>query len=248
MNDKLQAAHGDPLPNPETYRCLVGKLNFLTHTRLDICFAAQHLSQFMQKPCLPYLQAALCLLRYLKGTIDFGIFYNNSPDLSLSVYCDSDWRSCPDSRKSISGFFILLGGCLVGWKSKKQFVVSLSSAEAAYRQPSTLLRILSSMSAPSTLNWTAILFAPSCMRVCFSCFTLPVPITSLICSLNLWGELSIICIFASWGLSHPPTCRGVLRYKQMQMLLLSHLGTWDSFLLLSSFSHYWAQKPTMYLS
>nr|XP_033515604.1 uncharacterized mitochondrial protein AtMg00240-like [Nicotiana tomentosiformis] len=113
MHDKLQADHGDLLPNPETYRCLVGKLNFLTHTRPGICFAVKHLSQFMQRPCLPHMQAALRLLKYLKGTLDFGIFYNNSPDLSLSVYCDSDWGSCPDSRKSINGLCILLGGCLV---------------------------------------------------------------------------------------------------------------------------------------
>nr|XP_016435934.1 PREDICTED: uncharacterized mitochondrial protein AtMg00810-like [Nicotiana tabacum] len=99
MHGKLQADHGDPLLNSETYRYLVGKLNFLTHTRPDICFAVQHLSQFMQKPCLPHMQAALRLLRYLKGTLDFGVFYNNSPNLSLSVYCDSAWGSCPDKAE-----------------------------------------------------------------------------------------------------------------------------------------------------
>ncbi|XP_075101686.1 uncharacterized protein LOC142177120 [Nicotiana tabacum] len=113
MHDKLQADHGDPLPNPKTYRYLV----------------------------------ALRLLRYLKGTLDFGVFYNNSLDLSLSVYCDSDWGSCPDSRKSINGFCILLGGFLVGWKSKKQSVVSLSSAEAEYRSMSK---------ATSEITWAAI--------------------------------------------------------------------------------------------
>nr|XP_016460761.1 PREDICTED: uncharacterized mitochondrial protein AtMg00810-like [Nicotiana tabacum] len=107
MHDKLQADHGDPLPNPESYRCLVGKLNFLTRTRLDICFAVQHLSQFMQKPCLPYMQVVLRLLSYLN-----------------------------DSKKSISGFCLLLRGCLVGWKSKKQSVVSLSFAEIEYRSMS----------------------------------------------------------------------------------------------------------------
>ncbi|XP_075095383.1 putative mitochondrial protein AtMg00240 [Nicotiana tabacum] len=87
----------------------MGNLNFLTPTRPDIYFAVQHLSQFMQKPCIPHMQAALRLLRYLKSTPDFGIFYNNSSDLSLSVYYDSDWGACLDSRKSVGGFCILRG-------------------------------------------------------------------------------------------------------------------------------------------
>lgn len=78
MHETLKVDCGDPLPNPGTYKCLVGKLNFVTHTRLDIYFAAQHLSKFMQKPCIPHMQAALRLLLYLKGTPDLGIFYNSS--------------------------------------------------------------------------------------------------------------------------------------------------------------------------
>lgn len=60
------------------------------------------------------MQAALHLLRYLKDTSDFGIFLNDSPDFSLNAYCDSDWGACPDSRKSVSRFCMLLGGSLVG--------------------------------------------------------------------------------------------------------------------------------------
>ncbi|XP_070021116.1 uncharacterized mitochondrial protein AtMg00810-like [Nicotiana sylvestris] len=118
LSAKLKAHEGDPLPKPDVYRSLIEKLNFLTHTRPDICFAIQHLSQFMQPPCLPHMQAVFHVLRYLKGTSDCGIFFNNSSDLSLTTYCDSDWAACLDTRRS---------------KSKKQPVVSMSSAEAKYK-------------------------------------------------------------------------------------------------------------------
>ncbi|XP_070005742.1 secreted RxLR effector protein 161-like [Nicotiana sylvestris] len=133
LNVKLKAKKGELLPKPEEYRSLLGKLIFLTHIRPDLSFAVQHLSQFMQQPCIPHMKAALHLLRYLKGSADSGIFYNNDPAMSLQVFCDNDWASYPDSRRSVTGFCIFLGGSLVGWKSKKQHVVSLSSAEAEYR-------------------------------------------------------------------------------------------------------------------
>ncbi|XP_075096291.1 uncharacterized protein LOC142174402 [Nicotiana tabacum] len=133
LNQKLKADVGDLLPSPEKYRSLVGKLLFLTRTRPDICFSVQHLSQFMQTPWVPHMIAALHLLRYLKGTPDLGLFYFNSNDFSIKAYSDSDWAACPDIRKSVSGFCIFLGDSLIGWKSKKQPVISLSSAEAEYR-------------------------------------------------------------------------------------------------------------------
>ncbi|XP_070024876.1 uncharacterized mitochondrial protein AtMg00810-like [Nicotiana sylvestris] len=125
LHEKLKANMGDRVPSPKLYRSLIGKLNFLTHTRPDLSFSLQH-------PCVPHMKAALHLLRYLKGTSDFGLFFNNSSNFSLQVYCDSDLGSCTDSRRSETGFCIMLGGSLVSYKSKKQRVVSLSSAEAEY--------------------------------------------------------------------------------------------------------------------
>ncbi|XP_019241548.1 PREDICTED: uncharacterized protein LOC109221521 [Nicotiana attenuata] len=72
-------------------------------------------------------------LLYLKGTLDLGLFYSNSTDFSIKAYSDSDWAACPDARKSVSSFYIFLGDSLVGWKSKKQPVISLSSTVAEYR-------------------------------------------------------------------------------------------------------------------
>ncbi|XP_019239365.1 PREDICTED: uncharacterized protein LOC109219379 [Nicotiana attenuata] len=130
---KLKGDEGTLLPDPTYYRKLVGKLNFLTDTRLDIAYSVQLLSQFMQAPRDTHLKAAFHLLRYLKSDPTLGIFFSNNTDCSISAYCDSDWASCPDSRKSVTGYIVLVGDSPISWKSKKQETVSLSSAEAEYR-------------------------------------------------------------------------------------------------------------------
>ena len=69
----------------------------------------------------------------MKSDPTLGLFLSKDADFSMKGYYDSDWASCPDSRKSVSGFIVLLGGSPISWKSKKQETISLSSAEAEYR-------------------------------------------------------------------------------------------------------------------
>ena len=133
INCKLTAEDGAPTADPTLYRIQMGKLNFLSNTRPDLSFAVQTLSQFMQNPKTTHMQALLHTLRYVKGTVGQGLLLKASDQLSLTAFSDSDWASCPSSRRSVTGYAIMLGSSLISWKSKKQSTVSKSSSEAEYR-------------------------------------------------------------------------------------------------------------------
>jgi hypothetical protein len=79
------------------------------------------------------LTAMKRILRYLRGTPDFGLLLRRSSSSDLVVYTDADWAGCPDTRRSTSGYVVFLGDKLVSWSAKRQIVVSRSSAEAEYR-------------------------------------------------------------------------------------------------------------------
>ncbi|RVW82223.1 Retrovirus-related Pol polyprotein from transposon RE2 [Vitis vinifera] len=133
QNHRLGLANGELLSNPESYRRLVGRLIYLAVTRPDLAYSVHILSQFMQEPRIEHWEAALRVVRYLKGTPGQGILLRADSDLSLQGWCDSDWAACPVTRRSLSGWLVFLGQSPISWKTKKQHTVSRSSAEVEYR-------------------------------------------------------------------------------------------------------------------
>jgi hypothetical protein len=133
QNLKLTNEEGTVLSDPSPYRRLVGRLIYLTITRPDIVYSVNILSQFMHQPRQPHYDAAIRVLRYIKSSPGKGIFFPAECDFQVYGYSDSDWASCPTTRRSTTGYFTTLGNSPLSWRTKKQNTISRSSAEAEYR-------------------------------------------------------------------------------------------------------------------
>ncbi|XP_019242132.1 PREDICTED: uncharacterized protein LOC109222208, partial [Nicotiana attenuata] len=143
-NEPLSLDDGSSSADAKLFRQVIGSLQYLTFTRPDICFAVNKLAQFQHRPSLKHWQVAKRLLRYLKGTITYGLHFTPATSFKLLAYSDADWGGIPDTRHSTSAYVVLLGNNPISWCSKKQRTVARSSTEAEYSVVA---------SAVAELNW-----------------------------------------------------------------------------------------------
>ncbi|KAE8655864.1 hypothetical protein F3Y22_tig00117016pilonHSYRG00207 [Hibiscus syriacus] len=118
--------------DPTFFKSLIGRLRYLTYTRPNILHVVGLVSRYMESPTTTHFKAAKRILCYLKGTIDFGLFYSVSNDYKLVGYSDSDWGGDIDNRRSTTGFIFFMGDIAFTWMSKKQPIITLSTCEAEY--------------------------------------------------------------------------------------------------------------------
>lgn len=132
---KLSKDGADLFDKPSLYRSIIGALQYLTLSCPDIAFLVNKLSQYLQHPTIDHWQACKRVLRYLKGTTQYGLHFTPTAPhhFVLEGNSDADKASCLDDRRSTSGHCIYLGGNLIAWSSKKKPIVARSSTEFEYR-------------------------------------------------------------------------------------------------------------------
>lgn len=117
---------------------LIGSLLYVAQiTRPDISFCVNNVSRFNAKHSIEHWEAALRILKYLKGTSDYVLVYKAEAKNKMHAYTDADYASEIDKRRSCSGFVVKLAGGAINWHSKRQEIVAVSSTEAEYIALST---------------------------------------------------------------------------------------------------------------
>jgi hypothetical protein len=116
----------------EKYQRLVGRLIYLCHTHPYISFAISVVSRYMHDPRKCHVDALFHILRYLKNAPRKGLIFRNNGHMNIEEYCDSDWGSCQDDRRSTSVYCMFVRGNLVSSQSKKQPIIVRSTTEAEY--------------------------------------------------------------------------------------------------------------------
>ena len=133
---KLSKYGSNHVSDPTFFRSIVGGLQYATVTRPEISYSVNKVCQFLSAPLEDHWKAVKRILRYLQGTLHHGLLISPAPihePLTLTGFCDADWASDPDDRRSTSGACVFLGPNLISWWAKKQTLVARSSAEAEYR-------------------------------------------------------------------------------------------------------------------
>ncbi|GKB87377.1 hypothetical protein Tco_0959649 [Tanacetum coccineum] len=114
------------------YRSMIGSLMYLTSSRPDLIYVVCLCARYQEKPTEKHLNAVKRIFRYLKGSINMGLWYSKDTGMSLIAYAVADHAGCQDTRRSTSGSPQFLSDKLVSWSSKKQKSTAISSIEAEY--------------------------------------------------------------------------------------------------------------------
>ena len=129
----VKTTESDELVDENLYQSAVGSLQYLsTMIRPDITFAVSNVAKYCSKPRKKHWTAVKRIVRYLKGTNNFGLLYKKSNSNSCEGFSDSDWASDVNDCKSTSGYIFQVGGTAISWRSWKQSCAALSTAEAEY--------------------------------------------------------------------------------------------------------------------
>ncbi|GJR76731.1 retrovirus-related pol polyprotein from transposon TNT 1-94 [Tanacetum coccineum] len=118
--------------DPSHYRGMIGTLLYLTASRPDLQFAICMCARYQARPTEKHLHAVKRIFRYLKGTVNRGLWYPKDSSIALTAFADADHAGCQDTRRSTSGSMQFLGDRLVSWSSKRQKSAAISSTEAEY--------------------------------------------------------------------------------------------------------------------
>ncbi|XP_018505218.2 secreted RxLR effector protein 161-like [Pyrus x bretschneideri] len=132
IGEKLKNVDGSELVDENMYRKIVDSLLYLIATRPDLMYAASLLSRFMKCPTKKHFGVAKRILRYVQGTINYGIEYVKDKTTILVGFCYADWARSEVDSKSTYGYAFSFGSGVFSWASVKQNTIALSIAEADY--------------------------------------------------------------------------------------------------------------------
>jgi len=118
------------------YRAIIGGILYLAVcTRPDLSFPISVLARQMHAPTFHHFAFLKRILRYIAGTTNYGMHYARHGPLNpscISAAVDADWGGDQDTRRSTTGYMIAINGSPIFWKSRRQTVIALSSAESEY--------------------------------------------------------------------------------------------------------------------
>ncbi|GJU65384.1 hypothetical protein Tco_1247219 [Tanacetum coccineum] len=129
---KLDGDTQGKVVDPTHYRGTVGTLMYLTSSRPNLVYAVCMCARYQARPTKKHLHVVKRIFRYLRGTVNWGLWYSKDSAIALTAFADADHVGCQDTRRSTSGSMQLLGDRLVSWSSKRQKSAAISSTEAEY--------------------------------------------------------------------------------------------------------------------
>nr|GEU38766.1 hypothetical protein [Tanacetum cinerariifolium] len=132
IKDKLKLDKNGTLVDATIYHSMIGPLMYLTSSRPDIVHATCLCTRYQAKPIMKHLKEVKRIFPYLQGTVNMGLWYTKDSGFKLTEFSDVDYAGCKETFKSTSAGTQFLGEKLVGWSSKKQDCMELSTVKAKY--------------------------------------------------------------------------------------------------------------------